>query len=81
MIDLPLSLRIASGWYRSPMSTLHESAAAVTDARQKYFASLDESDRQEAIRRMHVDGHSAYGIATATGLSVESVALILRGEP
>lgn len=75
--ELPLNVRIASGWYRSPVSTIHESAAAVTDARQKYFAALDEPQRAEAIRRMHLDGHGVYGIATATGISVEVVSSML----
>lgn len=60
------------------MSTLHEAANAPHDARLKHFASLDHQSQREAVRRMAIDGHSAYGIATATGLSVEAVALILR---
>lgn len=80
--DLPLSLRIASGWYRARMSTLHETAEALrADPRLKHFASLDRAEQREAIRRMSICGHSAYGIAAATGLSVEAVELILRGEP
>lgn len=65
------------------MSTLHEAASAAqsADARLKHFASLDHASQCEAVRRMHLDGHSAYGIAAATGLSVEAVALILRESP
>lgn len=81
--DLPLSVRIASGWYRSnPMTTLHEMAEALrADPRLRHFASLDHAEQCKAVCRMAIDGHSPYGIAAATGLSVEAVESILRGEP
>lgn len=61
------------------MSTIHEDAEAIRspDARLKHFASLAPQRRYEALQRMRLDGHSVYGIAAATGLSVEQVQAIL----
>jgi DNA invertase Pin-like site-specific DNA recombinase len=51
----------------------------IADARMRHFLCLDQAAQQAAaIRRLHATSHSEFGIASATGLSVEQVRSVLR---
>jgi hypothetical protein len=50
---------------------------AAEQARMQHFHELERDEQIEAIWRMACSGYSVYGIAAATGISVEQLRLIL----
>lgn len=73
--DIPLAVRIASGWYQ-PRCHMIDS-----DPRRRHFDALTPEEQVAAIRSMAQVGSSLWVIAAATGLSVEAVRLIVRDDP
>jgi hypothetical protein len=49
-------------------------------AARRHFDCLSPEERVRAIRRMAAEGQGVYVMASATGLSVEAIRSILRGE-
>jgi hypothetical protein len=52
-------------------------ALDLTALTRLHFNTLSLEERTAAIRRMAAEGHTANGIASATGLSVEAIAVVL----
>lgn len=48
------------------------------NAARIHFETLPDSEKRAAIGRLSKLGHSAWGIASATGLSVEAVRQLLQ---
>jgi L-aminopeptidase/D-esterase-like protein len=53
----------------------------LSSARMNYFVMLSPEEQIAAMKRLALSGVSEYGVASATGLSVEAIRRLLQAEP